>query len=83
MQDLCTPVLLEHSFMPALSVCRRALRIRMKTPFLRVLQHAAVRTGSDTRLRTEPKITASRSVQLPAWHSGSSSPCDGREVTSR
>ena len=35
---------------------------------------AECRTGSDTRFMTDPKMTASRSVQLPAWHSGSSSP---------
>ena len=39
-------------------------------------------TGSDTRLRMDPKMTASRSVQLPAWHSGSSRPCDSAHVIS-
>lgn len=35
-------------------------------------------TGRLTRLMTLVRMTASRSVQLPAWHSGSSSPCGPR-----
>lgn len=41
----------------------------------RISAAAECSTGIDTRFSTAAKMTASRSVQSPSWHSGSSSPC--------
>ena len=41
----------------------------------RISAAAECSTGIETRFRTAAKMTASRRVQSPAWHSGSRSPC--------